>query len=85
MATSSSDMNAALEAQARFVQKVRSACSAEDRLAEFAKLQQSMMETLGESDAGYKHFLRRNLQSRRVEVIDGQHRPVSPARRALLP
>lgn len=59
--------------------------SAEQRLGQFAKLQQASFEVLIASPSGYKNFLRRNLLSRRVEVVDGEYRPVSSARRTQQP
>ena len=75
----------ALERRSRYLRAVREKRSVDERLAEFAKLQQASFRLLRESPDGYRHFLCRNMASRRVEVIDGVWQPVSPARRAQQP
>jgi hypothetical protein len=62
------------------MRRVGSNRSASERLADFAKLQQASFRVLSQSPRGFQEFLRRNMASRRAEVIDGVWRPVSPAR-----
>lgn len=57
----------------------------EERLKRFAALQQAAFAQLRSNEKAYQHFLRRNRENRRVEVIDDQWRPICAARRALLP
>ena len=85
MGTEQDDVEAAIVARNRFQRRLSEQRTPGERLAELARLQQASFRLLRESPHGYEHFLRRNLESRRVEVIDGVWRPVSPARRALLP
>ena len=66
----------------RYQWRVLADRSADARLADFARLQQRSFRVLQASPRGYRHFLKRNLSARRVEVIDGVWRPVSPARGA---
>jgi hypothetical protein len=82
MATDNDSINVAINIRSRYMRRMRVSRSASDRLADFAKLQQASFCVLRASPRGYRHFLVRNLRSRRVEVIDGNWRPVSPARRA---
>jgi len=57
-----------------------------ERMANFARLQEASFRILHASSSDFlRHFFSRNLQSRRVEVIDGQWRPVSPDRRSQQP
>ena len=85
MATDSESIHVAIDIRTRYLRHMREQRSASQRLADFAKLQQASFRVLRESPRGYQHFLRRNLNSRRAEVIDGVWRPVSPARRAQQP
>ena len=80
MATANEDISAAMEARTRFAHRLRSSESPEQRLARFIRLQRSSFELLRASSDGCQHFLRRNFRSRRVEVIHGEWRPVSPDR-----
>ena len=80
MATGPDDISQAIETRTRFERRLRSKESPEQRIARFIQLQRKSFELLQASPDGYQHFLRRNLQSRRVEVIDGEWRPVSPDR-----
>ncbi len=82
MLTDNDTIDAAIHARSRYRRRVCENRSASDRLADFAKLQEASFRVLGASPRGYRHFLMRNLNSRRVEVIDGVWRPVSPARRS---
>ena len=82
MPTDSASIRVAMGIRSRYMRRVRQNRSAGERLADFAKLQQASFRVLGASPRGYRHFLDRNLNSRRAEVIDGVWRPVSPARRA---
>ena len=83
MSENSADIAAAVRLRARMQQHVVATESPEQRLARMADLQRASFELLASSPAGWQHFLRRNFASRRVEVIDGIWRPVSPDRRAL--
>ncbi len=85
MATDSDSIHVAIDIRTRYMRHLRENRTADQRLADFAKLQQASFRVLRESPRGYQHFLRRNLNSRRAEVIDGVWRPVSPARRAQQP
>ena len=85
MATDSDSIHVAIDIRTRYMRHLRENRTADQRLADFAKLQQASFRALRESPRGYQHFLRRNLNSRRAEVIDGVWRPVSPARRAQQP
>ena len=85
MTTEKDDMDAAINLRTRFQRRLNEKRSPGERLAEFAMLQQASFRLLRESPQGYEHFVRRNLESRRVEVVDGVWRPVCPARRAQLP
>ncbi len=85
MASDHESIEAAILARHRFQRRLSEQRTPGERLAELARLQQASFHLLRESPHGYEHFLRRNLESRRVEVIDGVWRPVSPARRAQLP
>ncbi len=82
MPTDNENIRAAIDARLRYMRRVRENRSASDRLAAFARLQQASFRVLRASPRGYRHFLERNMSSRRVEVIDGEWRPVSPARRS---
>ena len=82
MATGDEEISAAIERRRRFARRMRSGESPEQRLARFVQLQRKSLELLLASPWGAQHFVRRNLQSRRVEEIDGEWRPVSPDRRA---
>lgn len=82
MPTDDDAITAAIETRDRFGRHLRENESAEERLARFIQLQRTSYELLQASPKGFQHFLRRNLQSRRAEVIDGQWRPVSPDRRS---
>ena len=81
MATEHDEVSAAIETRTRFARRVRSNESPEQRIARFIQLQRKSFELLQASPDGFQHFLHRNLQSRRMEVIHGQWRPVSPDRR----
>ncbi len=79
------DLRAAFEKRRRFIERLQANRSAAHRLADWTKLQQASFHILMASPEGYRHFLRRNMESRRTEVINGQWRPVSSARRAQQP
>ena len=85
MLNRSEDVLAAFEKQRRFIKRFQADRSATERLADWTKLQQASFQILMASPDGYRHFFRRNMESRRTEVINGQWRPVSPARRAQQP
>ncbi|MHB8899500.1 MAG: hypothetical protein ACYC6Y_12190 [Thermoguttaceae bacterium] len=80
MAIGDEEISAAIERRRRFARRMRGGESPEQRLARFVQLQRKLLELLRTSPRGWHHFVRRNLQSRRVEEIDGQWRPVSPDR-----
>ena len=82
MPTDSESIQAAIDIRTRYRRRLQQSRTASERLAEFAKLQQASFRVLRKSPRGYRHFLRRNLVSRRAEVVDGVWRPVSPARRS---
>lgn len=82
MATGYDDISSAIEKRTRFTRGMRSGESPEQRLARFVQLQRRAFELLQASHGGFQHFLRRNLEIRRAEVIDGEWRPVSPDRRS---
>lgn len=82
MPSDSQSIRAAIDIRTRYMRRVRENRSAGDRLADFAKLQEASLGVLRASPRGYRHFLARNLHSRRVQVINGEWKPVSPARRA---
>jgi len=82
MPSDSESIRAAIDIRTRYMRRVRENRSADDRLADFAKLQQASLSVLLASPRGYRHFLERNLHCRRVEVINGEWKPVSPARRS---
>ena len=71
--------------RSKFMRRMQDARSVDQRLDQFAKLQQVSFDLLLASPEGYQNFLRRNLHSRRVEVVDGEYQPISPARRAQQP
>lgn len=85
MATDGDSIDQAIDIRTRYLRQMCERRTADERLAEAAKLQQVSFRVLRESPSGYQHFLRRNMASRRAEVIDGVWRPVSPARCALHP
>jgi hypothetical protein len=85
MSTDRKTIHEAIGVQLQARQRLQRMRSVEQRLADFAALQEASFRVLCASPEGYRHFLRRNLTSRRVEVIDGKWRPVSAARRAQLP
>ncbi len=82
MRPQTADITAAIQVRAKFQQRLRDQETPLQRLDRFVRLQQDSFELLRSSPAGLRHFLRRNLRSRRVEVIDGNWRPVSADRRA---
>lgn len=75
------DINNAIRLRARAAQRLRSQETGELRLQRLAQLQRVSFELLRSSPSGLEHFLRRNMASRRVEVINGKWRPVSADRR----
>ena len=75
----------AINRRSRHMRRARMNRSIDQRLADFTKLQQASFRVLRASPDGYRHFLKRNLHSRRVEVIDGEWRPVSPVQRSKQP
>jgi hypothetical protein len=81
MSADNEEIAAAIEARNRFMNRLRSAESPEERMVRFYRLQARAMEVLLSSPEGYQHFLRRNFHARRAEVVDGEWRPVSPDRR----
>jgi len=82
MSSDSASIRAAIDIRTIYMQRLRENRSAGNRLADFAKLQQASLSVLCASPRGYRHFMARNLHSRRVEVINGKWKPVSPARRS---
>ncbi len=82
MSSDSESVHAAISSRSRYMRRVREHRNAGDRLACFAELQKASFRVLRASPRGYRHFLERNLSSRCVKVIDGEWRPVSPARRS---
>jgi hypothetical protein len=81
MATDQDEISSAIKSRDHLARRLRSLESPEERLARFAQLQRRLFDLLRASPDGFQHFFRRNLQSRRVEVIHGEWRPVSPDRR----
>ena len=75
------DISSAIDRRRRFANLLRSNESPEERLVRFIQLQRKSFKLLQASSDGFQHFLRRNLKSRRVEVIHGDWRPVSSDRR----
>lgn len=75
----------ALAARLRLMRQLQQQRTAAQRLADFARLQQTSFRVLCASPEGYQHFLRRNLTSRRAQVTDGKWSPVSAARCTQLP
>lgn len=75
------DITDAIQRRARAEQRSRNQETGEQRLQRLAQLQQASFALLASSPHGLEHFLRRNMASRRVEVIDGNWRPVSADRR----
>ena len=82
MSAIEADIATAAQAQARLQRRLRDQETGEERLARFARLQAAAFELLKSSPDGWTHFMRRNLHSRRVKVIDGKWRPVSADRLA---
>ena len=82
MNTDPVDISAAIQLRSRLQQRLRDQETAEERWTRFVQLQRAAFELLRSSPAGYQNFLRRNMSSRRVEVVNGEWRPVSAARRA---
>ena len=82
MATGRDDISTAFETRTHFERRLRGSESPEQRLARFVQLQRRSFELLQASPDGFQHFLRRNFQSRRAEVINGEWRPISRNRRA---
>ena len=76
-----SDIATALQWRARAAQRLRGQETGEQRLLRLARLQSAAFALLRTSPDGFEHFLRRNLASRRVKVIDGKWRAVSADRR----
>lgn len=85
MSTDQEMIQEAIGVRLQIMRRQQQTRSVEQRLADFAELQAASFRVLCASPEGFQHFLRRNLTSRRVEVIDGKWRPVSAARRAQLP
>jgi hypothetical protein len=80
---SDNDMiEAAMRTRLRYQRRMTANRTASQRLADFARLQEASFRVLCASPRGYRHFLERNLRARRVEVVDGVWKPVSPARGA---
>jgi hypothetical protein len=75
------EISSAIETRTRFARRLRSGESPEERLARFGQLQRELFAVLRASPDGFQRFFRRNLQSRRVEVIHGEWRAVSRDRR----
>jgi len=82
MQSDSERIEEAINIRERYARRMRENRSPGERLAAFKKLQQASFRVLRASPRGYRHFLERNLHSRRVEVIDGEWRPVAPDRRS---
>jgi hypothetical protein len=85
MQTESERLEEAMATRSRYMRRVRENRTVDERLAEFRRPQQASFRVLLASPHGYQHFLKRNMNSRRVEVIDGEWIPLAPARRALQP
>ena len=82
MTDSFDEIRSGFEAREQFERRWREGESPEQRLERFLQLQQQAFEILAASPDGFQHFLRRNYQSRRMEVVNGEWRPVSPDRRS---
>jgi len=85
MSTDGDSIDEALDIRRRYTRRVQRNRSVAERLANFKALQLAALRVLRESPEGYRRFLKRNMRSRRVEVIDGEWKPVAPARRSQLP
>ncbi len=75
----------AIRRRSEYARRVGDARTPGQRLADFARIQQVAFSILRASPNGYHHFVRRNYRARRVEVINGQFRPVLPDRRTQQP
>ncbi len=75
----------AMSLRTKYTNRVHGERSPEQRLGQFTKLQQASFDVLLASPVGYQNYLRRNLLSRRIEVVDGEYQPVSSDRRAQQP
>lgn len=80
MTTRNDDIASALAVRDRWRRRLASGETPEQRLMRLSDLHRSAVELLRSSPESWQHFLRRNFKSRRVEVIDGQWRPVSADR-----
>jgi hypothetical protein len=74
------DLDLAKQVQSRR-QRRRDQETVDERWERFVQLQGLSFDLLRSSPDGWDHFLRRNMASRRVEVIDGKWQPVSADRR----
>ena len=81
MNTDPFDIELANQLQSRLQRRLRDQETAEERWERFVRLQALSFDLLRSSPDGWEHFLRRNMASRRVEVIDGKWQPVSADRR----
>jgi hypothetical protein len=82
MSEKSSDISIAIQARSNAQHHLWEHETAEQRLVRFGRLQQASLKLLRSSPEGLRHFLRRNMTSRRVEVINGMWRPISAHRGA---
>ena len=75
------DIDLANQVQSRLQRRLRDQETVDERWERFGQLQELSFDLLRSSPDGWDHFLRRNMASRRVEVIDGKWQPVSADRR----
>jgi hypothetical protein len=85
MQPTNDEIQAAIDRRTRYARRVRARRTPDERIEAFVRLQRAAFQLLESSPDGYRHFLRRNFHARRAEVVDGQWKPLEPARRALLP
>lgn len=64
------DIAKQLELRDSLRRKLNWANTPEQRVAEFARMQDAARELLRQSPDGYQHFLRRNLKARAIDVRD---------------
>ena len=62
------DLAAQLARRDRYLRRLASAKTPEQRMTDMAALQSRMWETLRSSPQGYAHFLRRNYKMRAIKV-----------------
>lgn len=76
------NLSAAIALRQRLQRQLSDSEPIAQRWDRFVRLQRANFALLHASPRGFDHFLRRNMTARRVEVIDGQWRPISATRRA---